>query len=111
MPNPHPSADAYRARAPDRAQALPPPTTRRWNPKRKAQVVRAIEAGLLTHDEACRRYRMTLEELLGWERALDESGERGLRVTKRLRPRGANPFASAWAGQELGVRTHHARPH
>jgi hypothetical protein len=74
------------------AEALPPATTLRWNAKRKAEVVRAIEAGTLTYDEACRRYRMFLEELLGWQRALEESGERGLRVTRRIRPQWVDPF-------------------
>ena len=83
-----------------RHETVPPATTTRWNPKRKAQVVRAIEAGELSHDEACRRYRMTLEELLGWQRALCESGEPGLRATRRIRPRWTDPFESDWYMQE-----------
>ena len=93
MPDPCPSAAVDRDRV--IAADLPPPDTRRWNPKRKAQVVRAIESGVLTHQDACRLYRMAIEELLGWERARLESGERGLRVTKRMRPR-VDPHDPAW---------------
>ena len=80
-------------------EIVPPVTTRRWNPRRKAEVVRAIATGRLSEAEACRLYRMTAEELAGWKRALDESGERGLRVTKRLRARALDPFESAWPAQ------------
>jgi uncharacterized protein DUF1153 len=112
MADPHPPSADFGERAPNFAQAiLPPPSTRRWNPKRKAQVVRAIEAGILTHDEACCRYRMALEELLGWERALCESGERGLRITKRIRPGSTDSFDSAWLAQELRIRNGYARTH
>jgi hypothetical protein len=41
---------------------LPPAATRRWVPRRKAEVVAAVEGGLLTLDDACARYRLTLEE-------------------------------------------------
>jgi hypothetical protein len=47
---------------------LPPPTTVRWVPRRKAQVVAAVLAGALSVPEACRRYALTPEELREWER-------------------------------------------
>jgi hypothetical protein len=78
------------------ARSLPPVSTRRWNPRRKAQVVRAVQAGMLSEEEACRLYRMTPEEFTGWQRIFDESGERGLRITKRIRARTLDPFESAW---------------
>src|SRR6185312_11418107 len=34
---------------------LPPPETKRWVPRRKAQVVAAVRAGALSLDEACER--------------------------------------------------------
>ena len=40
---------------------LPPPETRRWVVRRKAEVVAAVNGGLLTIDEVCERYRLTLE--------------------------------------------------
>ena len=61
---------------------LPPPNTRRWVVRRKAEVVAAVNGGLLSVDEACARYTLTLEEFAGWQRAIDRSGMPGLRVTR-----------------------------
>ena len=61
---------------------LPPSDTRRWVVRRKAEVVAAVNGGLLTVDEVCERYRLTLEEFAGWQRAVDRSGMPGLRVTR-----------------------------
>ena len=63
-------------------ESVPPVTTTRWVARRKAQVVAAVQAGLFTIDEACQLYGLTLEEFLGWQRAIRESGVRGLRITK-----------------------------
>jgi Protein of unknown function (DUF1153) len=62
--------------------SLPPPSTSRWVVRRKAEVVAAVNGGLLTVDEACDRYSLTLEEFAGWQRAVDRSGMPGLRVTR-----------------------------
>jgi hypothetical protein len=62
--------------------SLPPPETRRWVVRRKAEVVAAVNGGLLTVDEVCQRYSLTLEEFAGWQRAVDRSGMPGLRVTR-----------------------------
>jgi uncharacterized protein DUF1153 len=61
---------------------LPPPTTRRWVIRRKAEVVAAVRGGLLSLDEACRRYTLTVEEFLAWQRAIDRFGLAGLRATR-----------------------------
>ena len=61
---------------------IPPPTTTRWVSRRKAEVVAAIDGGLLTIDDACERYRLSLEELASWRRALDRAGVPGLRATR-----------------------------
>ena len=61
---------------------LPPPNTRRWVVRRKAEVVAAVNGGLLTVDEVCDRYSLSLEEFAGWQRAVDRSGMPGLRVTR-----------------------------
>ena len=61
---------------------LPPPDTTRWVSRRKAQVVAAIEGGLLTAEEACTRYRMSREELANWQRLFDRVGVPGLRTTR-----------------------------
>ena len=62
-------------------ESLPPPDTRRWTIRRKAEVVAAVDGGLLSVDDACDRYGLTLEELATWQRAIERSGMRGLRVT------------------------------
>jgi len=38
---------------------LPPPNTKRWVVRRKAAVVAAVRAGVITLEEACRRYEPT----------------------------------------------------
>jgi hypothetical protein len=59
---------------------LPPPRTARWVARRKAQVVMAVRGGLLTIEDACERYALTLDELLAWERAFARFGLSGLRA-------------------------------
>ncbi len=61
---------------------LPPPNTRRWVARRKATVVAAVRRGLITLDEACLRYTLSVEEYLSWERAIERHGLAGLRVTR-----------------------------
>lgn len=47
---------------------LPPSYTVRWVPRRKANVVAAVHAGILSMTDACFRYRLSPEEFLEWER-------------------------------------------
>lgn len=61
---------------------LPPSNTTRWVVRRKAEVVAAVSGGLLTVDDVCARYGLTVEEFAGWQRAIDRSGMPGLRVTR-----------------------------
>ena len=61
---------------------LPPPHTRRWVVRRKAEVVAAVNGGLLSIDDVLERYDLTLEEFASWQRAVDRSGMQGLRVTR-----------------------------
>ena len=61
---------------------LPPPNTRRWVVRRKAEVVAAVRAGLLTFKEACERYNLTEQEFATWESSIDKHGMGGLRVTR-----------------------------
>lgn len=68
---------------------LPPPDTTRWVMRRKAEVVSAVRGGLLTADEACARWNLTLEELESWQRLIDRYGVRGLRATRLQQYRGA----------------------
>ena len=62
--------------------SLPSPDTTRWVVRRKAEVVAAVNGGLLSIDEVCERYSLTLEEFASWQRAVDRSGMQGLRVTR-----------------------------
>lgn len=61
---------------------LPPPSTKRWVIRRKAEVVAAVRGGLLTLEEACDRYTLTVEEFLSWQKAIDQFGLPGLRATR-----------------------------
>ena len=61
---------------------LPAPSTKRWVVRRKAEVVAAVNGGLLTIDEVLELYNLTLEDFAGWQRAVDRSGMPGLRVTR-----------------------------
>ncbi len=61
---------------------LPPADTQRWSPSRKAAVVAAMRAGVISRAEACERYLLSEEELASWERALDQNGVSGLRTTR-----------------------------
>jgi hypothetical protein len=59
---------------------LPAPTTR-WVASRKATLVRSVEAGLLSLEDACSRYAISVDEFLLWQHRLARHGARGLRVT------------------------------
>ncbi len=67
---------------------LPPADTRRWVIRRKAEVVTAVRAGIITAEEACRRYSLTAEELESWRRLIETHGLPGLRATRLQRYRG-----------------------
>ena len=70
---------------------LPPPNIGRWITRRKAEVVTAVRTGLLSLDEACVRYGITIEEFLSWQRLLDVHGLQGLRVTRLKKYRHSTP--------------------
>lgn len=63
-------------------ECLPPRDTSRWVVRRKAEVVAAVNGGLLSIGEACERYGLTLEELASWQRAIEREGMPGLRATR-----------------------------
>jgi hypothetical protein len=60
---------------------LPKRDTTRWVTRRKAEVVAAVQGGLLSLDEACERYSLSLEEFLSWQHAIARHGLDGLRAT------------------------------
>jgi hypothetical protein len=61
---------------------LPPAGPQRWVIRRKAEVVAAVRGGLLSLEEACTRYMLTVDEFLGWQAAVEQHGLQGLRTTK-----------------------------
>ena len=63
-------------------ETLPGPDTTRWVIRRKAEVVAAVSGCMLTIDEACERYNLSLEEFASWQRAVERSGMQGLRITR-----------------------------
>jgi transposase-like protein len=68
---------------------LPSPNTRRWVARRKAAVVAAVSSGMITFEEACRRYQMSESEFFAWQRAFETFGLLGLRASFVQQPRGA----------------------
>ncbi len=61
---------------------LPPVTTKRWVIRRKAEVVAAVRGGLISLEEACSRYALTVDEFLSWQMSIDQHGLAGLRTTR-----------------------------
>ena len=66
---------------------LPPPDTKRWITRRKADVVTGVRTGLISLDEACRRYALSVDEFRSWQQSLAEQGLSGLRATRSRRRR------------------------
>jgi hypothetical protein len=86
-------------------RGLPSPDTKRWVPKRKAEVVAAVEEGVVSLEEACKLYSLSSEEFLGWKEALERHGLAGLRraharpqheLSKRARSVDHAPYLQAY---------------
>jgi hypothetical protein len=60
---------------------LPPAETRRWVASRKAAVVNAVQAGLISRSTAMETYRLSEEEFTSWEAAVTNHGPAALRTT------------------------------
>jgi hypothetical protein len=74
---------------------LPPPDTKRWVPRSKATIVNAVHSGAMSPEEVCRRYELSVEESVIWQRAIETHGVAGLRVTRTQIYRGAPPARPA----------------
>ncbi|MEI9983021.1 MAG: DUF1153 domain-containing protein [Aliidongia sp.] len=61
---------------------LPSPNTKRWVIRRKAEVVAGVRNGVISLEEACRRYKLSIEEFLSWQRLIESHGLAGLRATR-----------------------------
>ena len=60
---------------------LPPQGMKRW-------VLAAVRGGLLSLEEACSRYSLSVDEFRSWQESIDQFGLGGLRTTRvqRYRP-------------------------
>ena len=61
-------------------EQLPP--TIRWTARRKAEVLAAVRSGKITMEETMRRYQLTEEEFLVWQRAFETRGLAGLKAAR-----------------------------
>jgi hypothetical protein len=66
---------------------LPAPGTMNWGVRRKASVVIGIRNGVITREEACKRYMLSIEELAEWEAGFNEYGMPGLLIKTAKRRR------------------------
>jgi len=57
-----------------------------WGVRRKASVVLGIRDGLITREQACRNYMLSIEELTSWEADFAKYGTPGL-LMKTLKGR------------------------
>jgi hypothetical protein len=82
MPQGDPSKDEVLRQVNTIPVDLPPPDTKRWVPRRKAVIVNAVSCGAISLEEVCRRYELSVEEFVAWQRAIEAHGVPGLRVTR-----------------------------
>src|SRR5215467_2910005 len=68
---------------------LPPRDLKNWGPSHKAMVVAGVRHGLITVDEACRRYNLSAEGYLCWYRC----------YVCRSHPQTADDGAARWFGR------------
>ena len=66
----------------ERDALLSLPTDVRWIPGRKARIVAAVNAGIVTMKELTDRYEISVEEFSSWRRSIRRHGIPGLRVTR-----------------------------
>ena len=59
-----------------------PPRYEALGTRRKAVIVNVVRSGMISLEEVCRRYELSIEEFLAWQRAIDAHGVPGLRVTR-----------------------------
>jgi hypothetical protein len=86
-----------------------------WTPQRKAAIVIDIIEDKTTVEQACEQYDLSVAELTQWQRAIEQHGVYGLRVTRlhcyhperrrtsKWRPRAGTPCAVPEARGPAGV--------
>jgi hypothetical protein len=70
------------------AEQLPSSHATRWYKARKAQVVRAVQNGLISLDEALVRYRLSLDEFRSWQSYVGNEGLRSVHARAKHIARG-----------------------
>jgi hypothetical protein len=75
---------------------LPPRNTRRWYPRWKIFIVRAVEIGLLSFDQASQRYSLSFEEFLSWQKLAANFDQSGVNSAVRDELR----TSSLWIGSD-----------
>ncbi len=76
-------------------ESLPPPDTKRWINRRKAEVVAAVCGGLISLEAACERYQISTEVFLSWQQLIER------RCKHRLCLMCCTPFMSTWSGERV----------
>ena len=66
---------------------LPATDTRRWVASRKAQVIKAVQSGLITRENALEMYALSDDEYESWENAVRVHGVDALKTTALQRYR------------------------
>ena len=61
---------------------LPRGNNPRWVVRKKANLVAAVNGGLISLEEACKRYSLSVEEFASWQWTIDRFGVAGLRATR-----------------------------
>ena len=61
---------------------LPPPDTKRWVPRRKAELVAAVRGGLISLEDVRDRYGISEQEFQSWANVIGNHGVKGLRSTR-----------------------------
>lgn len=89
---------------------LPQDNMTRWVIRRKAEVVAAVGGGLLSLEDACSRYDLSLEEFCSWQEAIDKAGLLGLRISHQSKNRGEDPDGPATVDPAELPRTDVPRP-
>ena len=73
------------------ADGLPRRDTTRWTARRKVAVVAAVLGGVISREEVCRRYGLSINEVLSWQNTLQMHGVSGLRTTRLQKYRYSRP--------------------
>ena len=70
---------------------LPSARSTRWVLRRKAEIVLAVRGGLLSLDDACKRYELSVQEFYAWQSAvarrglLDGRAQKAVKLPDRFR--------------------------